>query len=95
MLNYKAPLHTTKYFLYYKVLLQDCSVLQSTIPVLQNTTLCNKVLAQYYKAPLCTTQYYSSTTKYYSTTTKYYTTKGGSGQHPREGHAMLREGPAI
>ena len=94
MLNYKAPLHTTKYFsvlqsttpgllcttkyyssttTYYKVLLQPthargtrrCARAQRSRPR-------QKLLLQYYKVLLCTTQYYSSTTKYYSSTTTYY-----------------------
>ena len=102
MLNYKAPLHTTKYFSdlqsttpgllcttkHYSSTTKYYSVQQSTGPVLQSTTLYYTVLLQYYKVLLFTT-------KYYSRTTKYHTTKGGSGQHPRKGHAMLREGPAI
>ena len=58
--------------LYYKVLIQYYSVLQST-------TLYYTVLLQYYSVLhsatpvlLCTTKYYSSTTKYYSSTTLYY-----------------------
>ena len=48
-----------------KVLLQSYSVLQSTTPVLLCTTL-------YYKVPLCTTKYYASPTLYYASTTTYY-----------------------
>ena len=69
--------------LYYKVLLQYYSVLQSTTPVLLCTTQYYNVLLQYYSVLqsttpvlLCTTQYYNvllCTTKYYSSTTLYYT----------------------
>ena len=83
-------LRSTKYYssinLYYKVLFQYYSVLQSTTPcykVHSSTTLYYKVLLQYYSVLHSTTpvllQYYSSTTKYYSSTTpvllcttKYY-----------------------
>ena len=62
-------LRTTTYYssvtLYYKVLLQYYSVLQSTTPVLLCTT-------QYYNVLLCTTKYYASTTLYYASTTTYY-----------------------
>ena len=65
--------------LYYKVLLQYYSVLQSTTPVLLCTTQYYNVLLQYYSVLLkyysvvqsttpvllCTTKYYSSTTLYY------------------------------
>ena len=71
---------TTKYYsgtsLYYTVLLQYYSVLQSTTPVL---ILYYKVLLQYYSVLesttpvlLCTTKYYSSTTLYYKVLLQYY-----------------------
>ena len=81
---------TTKYYssttLYYKILLQYYSVLQSTTPVLRCTTkyyssaiLYYKVLLQYYSVlqsttpvPLCTTKYYSSTSLYYKVLLQYY-----------------------
>ena len=56
---------------------QYYSVLQSTTPVLlcttkfySSTTVCYKVLLQYY----CATKYYSSTALYCSSTTLYYST---------------------
>ena len=72
--------------LYYKVLLQYYSVLQSTTPVLlcttkyySSTTLYYTVLLQYYSVLqsttpvlLCTTKYYSSTTLYYKVLIQYY-----------------------
>ena len=72
--------------LYYKVLLQYYSVLQSTTPVLlwttkyySSTTLYNKVLRHYYSVLqsttpvlLCTTKYYSGTTLYYKVLLLYY-----------------------
>ena len=68
--------------LYYKVLLQYYSVLQSTPPVLlcttkhySSTTLCYNVLLQYYTVLLCTTKYYSvlqRTTPVLLCTAKYY-----------------------
>ena len=81
---------TTKHYsgttLYYTVLLQYYSVLQSTTPVLlrttkyySSTTLYYKVLLQYYSVLqsttpvlLCTTQIYSSTTLYYRVLPQYY-----------------------
>ena len=51
--------------LYYKVLLQYYSVLQSTTPVLVCTTKSTPVL-------LCTTKYYSSTSLYYKVVLQYY-----------------------
>ena len=51
--------------LYYKVLLQYYSVLQSTTPVLLCTT-------QYYNVLLCTTKYYSSTTLYCKVLLQYH-----------------------
>ena len=66
--------------LYYKVLLQYYSVLQSTTPVLlcttkyySSTTLYWKVLLQYYSVLQSTTPVLLCTTKYYSSTTLYYT----------------------
>ena len=72
--------------LYYKVLVQYYSVLQSTSPVLlcttkyySSTTLYYTVLLQYYSVLqsttpvlLCTTKYYSSTTLYYKVLLQYY-----------------------
>ena len=55
--------------LYYKVLLQYYSVLQSTTPVLLCTTQYYSSTSLYYKV---LRQYYSSTTKYYASTTLYY-----------------------
>ena len=78
---------TTKYYssttLYYKVLLQYYSVLQSTTPVLlcttkyySSTSLYYKVLLQYYSVLhrttpvlICTTKYYSSTNSVLQSTT--------------------------
>ena len=79
---------TTKYYsgttLYYTVLLQYFSVLQSTTPAL---ILYYKVLLQYYSVLqsttivllqrttpvlLCTTKYYSSTILYYKVLLQYY-----------------------
>ena len=74
-----TPTYYSSTTLYYKVLLQCYSVLQSTTPGLlcttkyySSTTLYYKVLFQYYSVLqsitpvlLCTTQYYSSTTLYY------------------------------
>ena len=54
---------------YYKVLLQNDSVLQSTTPVLLCTTKYNSSTTLYYKVLL---HYYSSITKYYSSTSLYY-----------------------
>ena len=83
MLNYKAPLHTTKYFSdlqsttpgllcttkHYSSTTKYYSVQQSTGPVLQSTTLYYTVLLQYYKVLL---QYYnvlqSTTAELQSTT---------------------------
>ena len=66
--------------LYYKVLVQYYSVLQSTSPVLlcttkyySSTTLYYTVLLQYYSVLQSTTPVLLCTTKYYSTTTLYYT----------------------
>ena len=65
--------------LYYKVLLQYCSVLQSTTPVLlcttkyySSTTPYYKVLLQYYSVLQSTTRVLLRVTKYYSSTTLYY-----------------------
>ena len=72
--------------LYYKVLFQYYSVLQSTTPVLlcttkyySSTTLYYTVLLKYYSVLhsatpvlLCTTKYYSSTTLYYKVLFQYY-----------------------
>ena len=72
--------------LYYKVLRQYYSVLQSITPVLlcttkyySSTTLYYKILPQYYSVLqsttpvlLCTTKYYSSTTLYYKVLLQYY-----------------------
>ena len=55
-----------QYYLYYKVLLQYYSVLQSTTPVLLCTT-------KYYSSTLlCTTKYYASTTLYYKVLRQCY-----------------------
>ena len=60
---------TTKYYsnttLYYKALLQNYSVLQSTTPI-------HKVLLQYYSVLQSTTPILLCTTKYYSNTAPYY-----------------------
>ena len=72
--------------LYYRVLLQYYSVLQSTTPVLlcttkyySSTTPYYTVLIQYYSVLhsatpvlLCTTKYYSSTSLYYKVLIRYY-----------------------
>ena len=72
--------------LYYKVLLEYYSVLESPTPVLvcttkyySSTTLYYKVLLQYYSVLqsttpvlLCTTKYYSSTALYYKVLLQYY-----------------------
>ena len=72
--------------LYYKVLAQYYSVLQSTTPVLLCTTQCYSSTTLYYKALLryysvlqsttpvllCTTKYYSTTTLYYTVLLQYY-----------------------
>ena len=67
---------TTKYYssttLFYKVLLQYYSVLQSTTPIPPWTTKYYSSTTLYYKVLPCTTKYYSSTTLYYSSTTLYY-----------------------
>ena len=73
---YKVVLRTKSTTLYYKVLIQYYSVLQSTTPVL----LCTwSVLLQYYSVLqsitpvlLCTAKYYSSTTLYYKVLLQYY-----------------------
>ena len=57
--------------LYYKVLLQYYSVLQSTTPVLLCTTQYYNVLLQYYSVLQSTTPVLPCTTKYYSSTTLY------------------------
>ena len=61
--------------LYYKVLLQYFSVLQSTTPVLLCTTKCYSSTTLYYKVLLqssSATQVLLSTTNYYSSTTVFY-----------------------
>ena len=67
---------TTKYYssttLYYKVLLQYYSVLQSTTPVLLRTTKYYSSTTPYYTVLLCTTKHYSSTTLYYKVLLQYY-----------------------
>ena len=83
VLQSTIPVLTTYYSsttLYCKVLLQYCSVLQSTTPVLlcttkyySSTTLYCKVLLQYYSVLQSTTPVLLCTTKYYSLTTLYYT----------------------
>ena len=59
--------------LYYKVLLQCYSVLQSTTPVLLCTTLYYKVLLQYYSVLQSTTPVLLCTTQYYNVLLQYYT----------------------
>ena len=56
--------------LYYKVLLQYFSVLQSTTPVLRRTTKCYSTSAT--QVLLSATKYYSSTAVYYKVLLQYY-----------------------
>ena len=83
MLNYKAPLHTTKYFSvlqsttpgllcttkHYSSTTKYYSVQQSTGPVLQSTTLYYTVLLQYYKVLLRYYNVLQSTTPELQSTT--------------------------
>ena len=57
---------------YYKVLIQYCSVLQSTTKYYSSTTPYCKVLQSTSPVILRTTKYYSSTTPYYKVLLQYY-----------------------
>ena len=76
--SYVLQSTTPVLLLYYKVLFQYYSVLQTNTPLLLCTTKYYSITTLYYKVQstipvlLCTTKYYSSTTLYYKVLLQYF-----------------------